>query len=530
MVPLGMKVELFPSRWEILERLTVAQILRTLREFNAFAKPGTSHDAKSLAASCGILPAHERLLGRWLNLLSDTGYLERDGGRYKNPASLPDLDIAAAWRDAESALIDDPYALEYLRTCTTHLRGVLRGTTSPLETLFPGNSPNLARHLYESSGGTRYANSIVAAAVQAACSAARKNRRLRILELGGGTGATTAAVLPLLPADRVSYHFTDVSEVFLERASAEFRQYPFVRYGILDIESDLQLAKYAGSFDVVIAANVVHATRDLMVTLAGVKSLLAPGGLAILLESTKDLAWHDITIGLVRGWQKSEDDLRTASILLGAEDWISALRASGFDEAFAAPESASPANDLGLHVILAHTPSGDTVPVRPASGPPADANTSWFSAGDNPAATPAATLTIDALLLDTPRSERYGVVLEIVCEEVGRILRLSDGEAPKKRDRLMDLGMDSLMAVELRNRLGARLGLESLPATLMFDYPTPDAIAGYVLERIGSTDAPAEEIAFESASASGEHVFTADEVADLSEEDVANLLRSRLAR
>ncbi len=84
-----MNVESFAAIWESLERLTIAEVLKTLREFGAFARPGISHDAKSLAASCGIIPDHIKLLGRWLDLLCKAGFLERDGFRFVNRACYP---------------------------------------------------------------------------------------------------------------------------------------------------------------------------------------------------------------------------------------------------------------------------------------------------------------------------------------------------------------------------------------------------------------------------------------------------------
>src|SRR6185312_7919785 len=111
-------------------------------------------------------------------------------------------------------------------------------------------SPELARNLYENSGNARYANLIVTAAVQAACAAFPGTRKLRIIELGGGTGATTDSILPKIPSHRVSYHFTDISDVFLQRAAVRFSSYPFVRYGLLDIEDQKCMATHAGSFDV----------------------------------------------------------------------------------------------------------------------------------------------------------------------------------------------------------------------------------------------------------------------------------------
>ena len=123
--------------------------------------------------------------------ISATGWLA-----ISSSCHAPRANMDQAWRDAERCLPDDPFLLEYLRNCSKNLRGVLLGTTSPLETLFPGGSPDLARNLYENSSGARYANLIVAAAVKAVVDAASAKRRLQILELGGGTGATTAAILP----------------------------------------------------------------------------------------------------------------------------------------------------------------------------------------------------------------------------------------------------------------------------------------------------------------------------------------------
>ena len=81
-------------------------------------------------------------------------------------------------------------------------------------------------------------------------------------------------------------------------------------------------------------------------------------------------------------------------------------------------------------------------------------------------------------------------MLKTVRAEVARVLSMASADAVDKDKALKELGLDSLMAVELRNALGRRAGV-TLPATLAFDYPTPLQIAKYLLDKALSLRAPA---------------------------------------
>ena len=83
-------------------------------------------------------------------------------------------------------------------------------------------------------------------------------------------------------------------------------------------------------------------------------------------------------------------------------------------------------------------------------------------------------------LAATPEAERERMVCELVQGEVATVLGHASPDAIDARLAFRDLGFDSLAAVELRNRLNNTTGLR-LPATLIFDYPTPAALAGYLL-------------------------------------------------
>jgi aryl carrier-like protein len=73
-------------------------------------------------------------------------------------------------------------------------------------------------------------------------------------------------------------------------------------------------------------------------------------------------------------------------------------------------------------------------------------------------------------------------MLAFTAEHVARVLSAPSAQAIDVQQPLNELGLDSLMAVELRNRLSRGLQLErTLPATLVFDHPTLDAIAQFLV-------------------------------------------------
>jgi myxalamid-type polyketide synthase MxaC len=82
-------------------------------------------------------------------------------------------------------------------------------------------------------------------------------------------------------------------------------------------------------------------------------------------------------------------------------------------------------------------------------------------------------------LEEAPPNERWGLVVAHVRGQAVRLLRLDPENPPELRQPLHELGLDSLMAVEMRNALILTVG-RPLPITLLFDYPTIESLAGYL--------------------------------------------------
>ncbi|MFE9108000.1 type I polyketide synthase [Actinomadura geliboluensis] len=98
------------------------------------------------------------------------------------------------------------------------------------------------------------------------------------------------------------------------------------------------------------------------------------------------------------------------------------------------------------------------------------------------------------LLAGLPEEKRRETVLDLVRAHVAAVLGHSSGGLIDVRRAFQDLGFDSLTAVELRNRLNAATGLR-LPATLVFDHPTPDALAEQIrAEVMGDEESAAASV------------------------------------
>ncbi len=87
------------------------------------------------------------------------------------------------------------------------------------------------------------------------------------------------------------------------------------------------------------------------------------------------------------------------------------------------------------------------------------------------------------VLKETAPEEQRELLLHFVQGEVIKVLGLNASEIPNLRQGLSDIGMDSLMAVELSNRLQKALE-HALPSTLTFEYPTIEALTNYLASDI----------------------------------------------
>ncbi|MBM0108589.1 polyketide synthase dehydratase domain-containing protein [Steroidobacter sp. S1-65] len=382
--------------------------------------------------------------------------------------------------------------LTLIETCLRRLTEILTGALPATDVVFPDSSMHLVEGIYKHNLIADHFNRVLGDNLRAelAARAARGERGLRLLEIGAGTGGTTAALLPMLRGfgDLVEeYCYTDLSKAFLLHAQEAYKpEFPALRTAIFDVGKPLSLQSIEGNrYDAVIATNVLHATSDMRETVRNAKALLKRGGI-LLVNELSAWSWQThFTFGLLDGWWLYEDEkLRLpGSPCLSPAQWESLLKAERFlDIRF-------PAHlDHGLGQLVMAARSDGVVrqrlvpPVAPAKsalrkGAPVVAPSS-SAALEMDSATTSLSASTSALVAPDDAALRAACAL-LFREMIAGALRMDAGEIENHKP-LERYGLDSILVVQLTTHF--RKIFPGTRSTLFFEVHSIDGLVEYFLE------------------------------------------------
>jgi len=352
-----------------LERWSRSYALATLDKLGWERRAGEVVDPDDLRQRLHVIEDHKRLFRRMLEMVAKSGVLEETGEGFAVvvgsgepwPEEMPGDPEGFATRMVE-LYPDGLVEIGLFKRSGGALADVLRGGTDPLTLLFSSGEPTAA-DLYLKAPVARAANRMLADAVRALVARLPEGRRLRVLEIGAGTGSATASVLPELAEGCFDYTYTDISAGFFAEAEARFGN-DGIDYRPLDIEKDpIAQGFESHGYDLLIASNVLHATRYLPETLGHCLDLLAPSGHLIALENLSGLGWMDLTFGQLDGWWRFADDYRPHHALANPAVWRRALGDAGFTGAeVLGPDEADTERMPDKGVIVAQGPAQVTEP------------------------------------------------------------------------------------------------------------------------------------------------------------------------
>ncbi|MCF6251821.1 MAG: SDR family NAD(P)-dependent oxidoreductase [Methylococcaceae bacterium] len=334
--------------------LAINYIIKFFIDIGCAVNKGNSLSIDRLIADLGVQENYRRLLHRFFQILEQQNYIQKHGaetGIVLQPFTTSDL--KSEWSSALSEYAGAFAELSLIRSCGEKLVSVLKGEQDPLKLIFPENSSIIVEQFYTDSPSSKPYNLMLKMAMENIVDSLPCGKNLRVLEIGAGTGGLTANLLDLFTEDRVEYFFTDISSAFLPSAEHRFKDYPFIKYQLLDIEKDIQQQGFQlHSFDIVLASNVLHATENLADSLENIYKLLVPSGLLLFLEVEEKYPWLDMIFGLTDGWWRYTDiHLRPDHPLIPRDDWKNLMQAKGYISPIVLPESAEKKETQQILVI-----------------------------------------------------------------------------------------------------------------------------------------------------------------------------------
>lgn len=287
------------------------------------------------------LPEHMQKYLGWLRLIAD---------HYKNNKVLrQDASWAAVVEDAAAR---DKFLAEYeasghpeaLMICRMgrDIAPILRGDVDGLHLLF--GMDDMLERVYRTAIGTPKIHTLMGEYARALSH--KRGADLKVLEIGAGTGGTTTSILEAIcptgsriigDSRLLKYTYTDISPSFFETAATKFGKWKsggVIEFKTLDIDRDVEEQGFdLASYDLIIAANCLHATSDITRTMTRVNSLLKPSGKVFLQETTE--LWcleSPLVFGMLAGWWAGKEDFRPWGPLLDGKGWEKVLRDAGFAE------------------------------------------------------------------------------------------------------------------------------------------------------------------------------------------------------
>ncbi|MFF0826321.1 SDR family NAD(P)-dependent oxidoreductase [Brevibacillus sp. NPDC003359] len=403
----------------------------------------------------------------------------------------PDLSIESLWGEWEeqrkSWLQDQNVKaqVKLIDTMLRHLPDILTGKIPATDIMFPNSSMQLVEDVYKHHAVADYFNGVLADTVVAYVEERLQQNpsvMLRILEVGAGTGGTSSLILQKLKpyANYIAeYAYTDLSKAFLLHGAENYgAENPYVICKMFDVEKSPEEQSFdLGGYDLVIAANVLHATRNIRRTLRHVKALLKENGMLFVNELTRSTLFAHLTFGLLEGWWLYEDErVRIpGSPALNAEQWQIVLAQAGFETVW---YPAASAMSLGQQIMIARSDGIVHLPNRS------------FTEGTQEISNKQQTVVAQMETRQSKQAEPSVDEEELrkraslyFRQLVGEVVRLPF-EQIDESEPLEAYGIDSILIVQLTNRL--RKHFSDVSSTLFFEYQTLSALIGYfMLQRKG---------------------------------------------
>ncbi|MBL4763654.1 MAG: SDR family NAD(P)-dependent oxidoreductase, partial [Gammaproteobacteria bacterium] len=372
--------------------------------------------------------------------------------------------------------------LQFVELTCRELELVLQDKKTASELLFPGASMHLVEEIYKHSNAGKYYNQVVAQAVFNLVAERVKqdpNAKINMLEVGAGTGATSAEIFSRLQEfeqNIAEYRYTDISKAFLLHAQTHYGpSHGYLDYAIVNLEQPYaQSGLLAEHYDIVIATNVIHATSDILASMNNVKGALKAGGTLYINEVCSRSIFTHLTFGLLDGWWLQRDpQLRlSGSPALSVAQWQTVFERMSFVS----------------HVITDNVEANamqSVIAAQKIQKLTTRAQDAEPSQRETTSRTTLAQETIPSdskkeLLAPPAKFDSLEEHIETtIVSSLETILKVSKQEI-QTTESFVDYGLDSILGLSFVEQINELLGI-TLNPTCIFDYSSVERLSAHIL-------------------------------------------------
>ncbi len=346
-------------------------LLNIFQAMGVFRRKDETYTMADLEQRLHMLPRFQKLLWVIINILQQHEFLRLEEDVVITGEKVEEIQFAEFNNRNEylpaqfaSSHPEMEAHVNLLWTCLQAYPEVLQGNVAPTDVMFPEGSLRLVEGIYKYNAPMDYFNRSIAAAVrtyiQHRIPGLKKDEKIKMIEIGAGTGSTSSFVFEAIKEyeKHLHYHYTDISKLFTLHGQQHFSDVSYIEFAVLDIEKTPSEQGFKlGDYDLVIATNVLHATQNLGRTFAHVKTLLKRYGLLLMNELTGRQDFMSMTYGLLEGWWLAEDtNIRLSGTpLLETDMWKSFLSNMGFCKIKAVEHHLLQGTELSQNVLVAES-------------------------------------------------------------------------------------------------------------------------------------------------------------------------------
>lgn len=295
----------------------------------------------------------ERVLKRWLKILEKEKYIVISEEYIKFIVNINEDKMLYNWKRAKKFLIPhftDEVVVDYYMDHSREFINILSGNLNPMLLLFPNGDDKIAVEFYRQNSMEKILAKEISKHI---CDYVKKaKRKIRILEIGAGTGATSEYIFSNsdLTNNNCEYIFSDASQYFLNNAKRKYA-YEYIKFKKIDFNKSFMEQKiFNNSFDIVISAGALNNSIDTKVVVENIFNLVKSGGLILITEPVGE--HYEIALSQSFLMNIPIDERYESNItFLNLNQWVDLLSQTGFITNYW-PDETNPLSGLNKYLFM----------------------------------------------------------------------------------------------------------------------------------------------------------------------------------